>query len=373
MRHIPPDSGTRTCTVAYVIDNLDFGGAQRQLSLLTAAMPTPYRPVVVSMSDSIDPFGLVIEASGTDVIAVTARGHVNPTRLSLIAEAIRICHADIVHGFLDAANAYAFLAGRMLGKPVVLSLRNERLRMGGVRGAALQWMLRRADGVVVNSRAGEKFLTTRVRVDARRVTLVPNCIADAALSPPRVQAADGAPVVGSIGRFTAQKRLHLLLDAFAIVRKRLPRTRLIIMGNGPEEGALRRRAERLDVGDAIEWRPPNLDIGPVLGRLHCFTIPSAYEGLPNTALEAIGAGVPVVATRAGDLTDIVIDGRTGTLLDDDRPEAIAGAITDWLTDTGRLERARTEGPALVREKYRVSSSLERLLPVYDRLHRPAGA
>ena len=104
-------------TVAYVIGSLSFGGAERQLRLLVPALPERFKPVVISLSEAIHPFGSELRSLGVEVIALKRRHNVEPRRLWQTARIIRARKADIVHGFLDSSNPYAFLAGRSLGKP----------------------------------------------------------------------------------------------------------------------------------------------------------------------------------------------------------------------------------------------------------------
>jgi glycosyltransferase involved in cell wall biosynthesis len=355
-------------TIAYVIDDLSYGGAQKQLSILARSLPSGYRPLVVSMSAHTEPFGTILRSAGVDVVSVTRGSSIEVRRLLSVRAAIRDGGADVVHGFLDAANAYAFLAARLLRRPVVLSLRNERLRLSGMRAVALRAMLRRAERVLVNSVAGRQLLTSDIGVSERKVLYVKNWIEPAHLELPSAGAPQGDTlVIGNVGRFAAQKRLHLLIEAFCLLQEQMPDTRLLLMGDGIERESLVRRAERLGLRESVEFVEPGVDVAATLARMHCFVLPSAFEGLPNSALEALAMGVPVVASRAGDIGDLIVEGKTGTLIDDDSPRGIAAAIERVLCDRLLIESARTEGPRLIAAGYSIDAALRQLLPVYDDL------
>jgi glycosyltransferase involved in cell wall biosynthesis len=353
--------------IAYVIDDLTYGGAQKQLSLLVRALPDRYIPVVIATSRNLEPFADAIRAEGIQVISLSRRTNNDVARLWGLGRALKDTGADLVHGFLDAANVYAYLSARVLRRPVMLSLRNDRLRLTGARAKVLSWMLRRADRVLVNSRAGRHLLTERIRVDPGRVAYITNWTEDHSGEARPLPSANGDTVIGSIGRFTAQKRLNLLIDAFAEVRRKNPRSRLVLMGSGSEKGSLLRRVEQLGLGDWVDFVEPRLEVAGVLRKLHCFILPSVYEGLPNAAIEALAEGVPVVATPSGDVGDLIVEGRTGALVEGDRPDALADAILRVLADDELLENARTCGPDLVGRNFSMSAALDKLLPVYDAL------
>ncbi len=359
---------TRQITVAYLIDSLSFGGAEKQLALLVRALPKPFSPVVISLTEQLDPFGHALESEGFDVFAVKRRSHVDLVRFLEVTRILNRVGADIVHGFLDASNAYAFLAARLLRKPVMLSLQSTKLRLSGPKAAALSWMLRHADRVWVNSKAGRESLRTDVHVPEGRILHIPNWVDPGSISGAReLPPPDEPKTIGFVGRFAEPKRLHLLVEAFRTVHDKVPASRLVLMGGGPEYAMLRRQCAELGIESNVEFIEPGLDVEGTLRRLHCFVLPSAFEGLPNSAVEALALGVPVLATPVGDVPDLVVEGKTGELLTSDDPSAIAEVIIRWVSDPFLLENARIEGPRLVAAKFSLASAIEALLPAYETL------
>ncbi len=356
-----------SCKIAYVIDDLAYGGAQRQLSLLVRALPDGYVPIVVSMSSNLHPFADAMREDGVRVVSLPRRTSNDVGRLWALRRTLKESGADLVHGFLDAANVYAYLSARTLRRPVMLSLRGDRLALSGVRAGVLAWTLRRADRVLVNSRAGRRLLLETINVNPSRVEYIPNWSRRDNGEPRPLPPESGDKVIGSIGRFVPLKRLHLLIEAFGEAHRRVPAARLVLMGSGPEKDSLLRRVEQLELGRWVEFLEPRLDVVGVLRRFYCFVLASGFEGLPNAVMEALAEGVPVIATPSGDVSDLIIDGKTGTLVNGDQPGALADAIVRVLSDTELLRNARTCGPELVRRKFSMSAALDRLLPVYDSL------
>jgi len=357
--------------ITYVIDDLGHGGAQKQLALLAAVLPPRAIPRVYALSSVVEPHGRALYAHGVPVTTIARRSHADVARLFPLARALATDKVDVVHGFLDAANVYAYLAARRLGKPTVLSLRNERLTLTGMRGRVLRWMLRHADAVTVNSGAGRAFLIDRLGVGAGRVHSVPN------IAPlPRAATPPGdasAPVVGCVGRLVDQKRFDAVLRAFPLVRARVPGVRLEIVGDGPNLDALRALSRSLGIDDAVVFAGAVDDAASRIARLSCLVLPSAFEGLPNTALEAMGFGVPVVASPVGDVGTIVIDGVTGVVVRDTAPEPLALGIVRALSDAALRTRAREESPRLLRERFSAAAALAVLVPLYQRLSKRTGA
>ena len=361
---------SRTPTVGFVIDNLGHGGAQKQLVLLATALAPRIAARVYVLSSIDQPHGRTLRARGIPVKTFARRSGLEIARLRDLKRAMKADHVDVVHGFLDAANVYAYMAGRRLGRPTILSLRSERLRLGGVRGVALRWMLRRADAVTANSEAGRAFLVDRLQVAASRVHRIPNIVATAESTP-----TSDAPrsLVGCVGRAVALKRFDAVLRAFPLVRASVPAARLEIVGDGPELGALRALARELRVDEAVEFTGALDDATPRMRHFSCLVVASEFEGLPNAALEAMSLGVPVVAPPVGDLPSLVTDGVTGVVVRDVSPAALSTGVVRALTDAALRARAHDEAPKRIRERYSVEMALAAMLPLYERLSKRTGA
>lgn len=355
-------------TIAFVIDGLSFGGAEKQVAILARSLPKAYRPIVISLSNRLDPYGDDLMARGIDVIALPRRSHNDLKRLWGLKRILKDSNARIVHGWLDAANAYAYTAGRMLGRPVILSLRNELLCMSGGKASVLAWMLRHCDGVLVNSRAGEVFMDTKIRVERDKIIHIGNWVdPDKIVTARTISNPSERPTIGFVGRFAKQKRLHLLVAAFAGVLKRIPRARLILMGDGDERDALADQSTELGIEEHVEFVAQGTNVEETMRRFHVLALTSAFEGMPNVAIEALALGIPVISTRVGGVDQLILEGKTGLFFSNDTPETISETLVRALSDHGLLETAMTSGPKLVESKCSIESALTHLLPVYDRL------
>ena len=352
----------RTPSVAFIIDDLGHGGAQKQLVMLASAL-RPHADVRVYVLSSIEnPHGPALKGRGIPVTVLQRRSGFDVARLHALTRALAADGVDIVHGFLDASNVYAYVAARRLRKPAVLSLQSDRLRLMGVRGRVLGWMHRRTEAVVVNSMAGSDYLIERVGVARARVHVVRNIAEVHELAAPA-----NPPIVGCVGRLVAIKRFDLAVSALPLVRTAVPGARLELVGDGPLVHDLHALSERLHLGDAVNFTGAVDDATAHIARMSCLVLPSTFEGLPNAVLEALACGVPVVACAVGDVASVVVDGSTGVVVPDATPESIAAGIVRALTDSALRTRARDDGPRAIRERFSPDEPVAVLRSLYQSL------
>jgi len=167
-----------------------------------------------------------------------------------------------------------------------------------------------------------------------------------AAPPPR----DAAPRLVHLGRLRRYKGTHLVLAAFARIRRELPAASLDIVGGGPERPALERLARRLGLGDAVRFHGhlPLPAMVELLHRCHLFLNGSPKEGWGLTVIEAAACGLPCVAADSPGLRDSVEDGETGLLVPYGDPAAMAAAALALLADPARREAMGARAAARAR-------------------------
>jgi glycosyltransferase involved in cell wall biosynthesis len=251
-------------------------------------------------------------------------------------------HADLALGVdLDG-----FLWARQRGVPFVASLkgiiadelRNERGWVRVLLRVQARWErlnTRRADLVMVPSHYSAAVARALYGVPPARLAVVPEPIDlvgwDARFADAPRRAGRG-PVVLAVARLYPRKRIGDLLRAAALLRDRVPRLQVRVVGRGPEWDAARRLHAELGLGDAVAL------LGDVSRRqlaeeytsADCFCLPSVQEGFGVALLEAMAAGLPVVACRAAAIPEVVLDGQTGVLVEARSPRALADALEGLL-------------------------------------------
>lgn len=247
-------------------------------------------------------------------------------------------------------------------------------------------LARRIAGYVAVSEGVADRIEVDLGIDRRRIHVVPNGIdvewfatdRDAGPGEARPDGArpggtrgggpgrsvvGGRAVVATIAQLRPQKRLDLLVEAAVD----LPEVSFIVAGDGPERAALEARAERRGVADRVRFVGFREDVRPILDAADIVVLPSDAEGLPLSLLEAMAAGVAVVATDVPGTREIVSDGVTGLLVPSGDARALASAIARLVADDGLRATLGAAGREAVRGSHDVGTMVERLAAVLEAL------
>ena len=217
---------------------------------------------------------------------------------------------------------------------------NPRYHDTGLRKFVLKRVYRRADCFVVNSRGVLADLAACYPFARRKSQVMMNPtdfarIDALAQQPPVQQAAPDVPVVIAVGRLFPQKRLDLLIDAFARVLRGL-RAELWICGEGPERHKIERKVAHLTLGPNVRILGHCPNPFALMHQAAVYALSSDYEGLPNALIEAQGLGLPAVATRCPHgPEEIIDDGKTGLLVPVGNPRELAEALVKLLSNEPR--------------------------------------
>jgi glycosyltransferase involved in cell wall biosynthesis len=297
-----------------------------------------------------------------------------------IARALAEWKPELVHlNNLNLPNLPVMEAVRRAGLPFVTSC--QMIRFFGRREEALA---ARAARVICVSQAVRSHLLTEMRLDPLRVVVVPNGVDPAAFAGGpdhawrrEVGLPDDAPVACLLGRLTAWKGHHVAIAAWRVVRQKTPGALLAIVGDGEPAYAAQCRAlaGRLGLGDAVRFIGHRDDVSRVLHacdllvHASCYDHPSqgTVEAFGLVVIEAMAAGLPVVATAAGGVTEVVERDVTGKLVRPGDPDALAEAIAFYLNDHDAALEAGLTGRRRVREWFTLERSVEQLYDVYEQV------
>jgi len=218
--------------------------------------------------------------------------------------------------------------------------------------------LRRAKVLISPSRAHAREIALELRRDERSIRIIPNTTN--LIEPTAKSDANDPPTVLFAGRLEPVKGIPMLLEAAALVVKQLPSTRFVLAGSShpalPQENLdtlIRKFQLEKNVAQVGGLKKSELDRW--YARASLCVVPSHYESFGLVALEAMAAGLPVVATRVGGLPEVIEDGTTGLLVAAGDANGLSAAITRLLTDPAK---AATMGMA-ARERVRLEFTLER--------------
>jgi glycosyltransferase involved in cell wall biosynthesis len=203
--------------------------------------------------------------------------------------------------------------------------------------------------------------------DSERLVVVPNGVAGSS-SHDRPVADSGERcatiVVGTVARLAEQKGVDILLAAMAHVHRERDDVRLVIAGDGPQRGRLEQLARQLGSDDRTRFLGAVASPWEVLSTLDLFVLPSRWEGLPYTLLEAMAAGLPCVATAVDGVADVIGDRRLGTIVPIGDHERMAREILAFIEDAPARRSTGEHARDHVRSAFSVRTMVERTVDVY---------
>ena len=168
-----------------------------------------------------------------------------------------------------------------------------------------------------------------------------------------------------VSNFRPVKRAEAVIDIFDRIRQRVPRSRLLLVGDGPDLDAACRRARQLGLADAVEQLGEQEEVVPLLSVADLFLLPSEQESFGLAALEAMACQVPVVASRVGGLPEVIDDGVTGFLHPPDALDAMAASAIEMLTDPARHQAVTEAALAAVLRRFCANA----IVPLYEAFYR----
>ena len=377
----PSASRGRPLHVAFCIDNLNGSGGTELNAVRTAEALDPAEVRVTLVSGQADgPMRARYERAGIRVVPCSPGGSlVKPAAFAAmrrLAGFFRAEGVDVVHCHDKYSNVFAGLAGRLAGGPRVIT--SKRWWTSPLRHEVLNGIAYRAsDRVLVNSAAIIASLRGVEAVRRDRVVVIPNFVDDVALAPltddearalrARLGVPADAPLVGCVANLHVEKDHATLVRAFAALAARHPAWHLVLVGEGSQREPLAALAASLGIGGRVHL-PGSI---PPDRRPHALfeisTLPSWHEGFPNSVVEALAAGRPVVATRVGGIPELVDGADAGRLVPVGAVEAMTAALEELVRDPARRAAMGARGQALIRARYLRSAVLPQLVALYRAL------
>jgi glycosyltransferase involved in cell wall biosynthesis len=292
----------------------------------------------------------------------------NPRLAANAVLAVRGARADLLHTHLVHADVYGALAATLTRTPLVSSRHNDDRYLLGPFRYVDRLFARRARRLIAISDAVRRFLEGAGHNPRKLVTVrygldeVPDQPSE--LTPAQAGIPEGVPLALAIGRLTRQKDHATLLRAFANTRIAVPQARLAVLGIGPLERETRALAEELRLTDSVLF-PGRLEISDWLARADLFVHTSRWEGFGIVILEAMLAGLPVVATSVSAVPEIVVEGETGLLSAPGDSGALGRHMTTLLQDAEARRVLGRAGEARARSEFSVARMTDETLHVYE--------
>jgi glycosyltransferase involved in cell wall biosynthesis len=366
--------------VAHVLSSLAIGGGERvALELAGGQTSARHRVIVVSLAPEPDgPLGAAFDERGVPVRRVAKRPGLDPTLALRLAALFRREKVRVVHTHNRLPLVYGAAAGRLAGAVVI------HTRHGPGRGNAGQRMLWRGAGRLLHAYvavspelldlakslhacAPAKLRVIENGIDVDRFDMSPQARRSAreALGIPQ-----DAFVIGAVGRLSPEKEFPWLVRTAASMLG--PGVRLLIVGGGAQEAAVRAEVTKHQVEPFVLLPGARNDVPRYIAALDLFVLSSSMEGLPLAVLEAMAAGLPVVATAVGGLPNLIDDGKTGFLVPSGDETMMRDRLRALQADPALARAVGERGRTLARERYSRDQMVRRYLSLYAEMGAKAG-
>jgi glycosyltransferase involved in cell wall biosynthesis len=359
-----------THRIAYLIDSLNRAGTQTALVHLARGLAEKgWEQRVYCLNNRVHPaIQAQLAAAGVEVVVIGKLPLLFGTGFLRLFLDFRSWAPQVVQTLLPVADIVGRTTAYLARVPVVVT----SIRARNIDKPALLRRLDRltmpwADRVVFNAENVIPFSIAEEGVQPGQVVCIPNGVAarPGAAFPDEFRQPEGAILLGTVGRLRPQKGIEVLIQAMPAVLQAVPGVRLLVIGDGPQRPELEALAVGLKVQQAVDFLGERTDVPDLLAGLDLYVHPAYFEGMPNAVMEAMAAGLPVVATDVDGARELITSGETGWLVPPGKPETLAAQITSVLQDRDSARRIGTAAAALMAENY----SIEQMVGAFDQLYR----
>ena len=358
-----------------IIPTLVRGGAEKQLSLLATGLPRGQFDVHVAVLTHTGPLEADLRQAGVPLTMIDKRWKIDPWAYWRLRKLIKALKPDIVHTWLFAANAYGRQAAIAAGtKHIIAGERCVDPWKGPIQLSIDRVLAKRTERIVTNTSGVQEFYVSH-GLPAEKFTIIPNGIGP--FQPTEsVSRADllrelslpaGTRLIGAIGRLWPQKRMKDLIWAADLLKSARDDSHLLIIGDGPQRWRLERYRQQNLVADRVHLLGERNDVPRILPHLDCLWLASEYEGQSNAIMEAMAAGVPVVATDIPGNRDLVVPGQTGYLVPVGDRSAFTRHTHELLNDVALARRLGDAGRERMLAEFSVEQMIERHVQLYRQL------
>jgi glycosyltransferase involved in cell wall biosynthesis len=350
--------------LVFLLEDLEYGGTQRQALELARRLDKSRFQAELWVLRKGDDLAPVARDYGLPVVWMARSGWVGPQSLLTLGKQLWTSPPDLLMLLTVIPNIWGRLWGRLARVPFIV---------GNCRGGAAPWRQHErvlwpaADHILCNSQILKDFLVSRYGLPPARLTVVPNGVDTDFFQPGKNGRSDGKTVLLSVARLVPDKDHDTMLAAFGRVAGSHPGAELWLVGNGPRREILEQQVRDLGLAGRVKFMPVAKDIRHLYRQADVFVLSSVAEALPNVVLEAMAAGLPVVATRVGGLPEAVVPGDTGLLVSPRDVEGLAAALGSLLGDPETRRSLGRRGRQRVVEQFSFGAMVSRHEEVWARL------
>jgi glycosyltransferase involved in cell wall biosynthesis len=364
----------RPVRVLYLSHAFMVGGAEEMVLNLVRHLPTRFAPAVACINQA-GPIGEEIRRTGVpfSVMGLTP-GLSRPFDVLRLRDALQTLAPTIVHTFLLTGSLYGRFAAMMTGVPIVIGTEvNIYEKKQPLHARLERWLMKGTDAVIASAESVKEHYIAQVGAAADKVDVIYNAVDFAQLQTTMTRdefrqsigVPLNVPAAGIIARLTEQKAHRVLFESMA--QPALAALHLVVVGDGELRADLRSRADALGIAGRVHFLGARRDLGNILAAVDIFAMPSYWEGLPLSMVLAMGAGLPVVASRVAGIPEVVKDGVSGLLVDAGDSAQLTRALATLMNDAAVRARLGEAARAFVLPRFGIDGYVASVTALYDRL------
>lgn len=346
--------------VLEIIGNGIVGGMESVVQRLIERLPLE-RFAVTAICPFEGPFADRLRALDIEVVVVPIPDDPPWPSVQSTCALVRSLGIDVIHSHLENAHALAGLVGSLTGTPVLATVHGRQISM-------LDLEVQRAAGTHLNVVCRHSQLhALGVGVSASHLKWIPNGVDTQTFCPGTRAAAglrqdlgieDAAPVIGCVGRFSAEKAPEVFVRAALLLRTLLPEARFVMLGDGPMRESMREMAERFGLGGWLYMPGIRTDMPEVYRQIDLLVCPSHSEAMPLAVMEAMASALPVVGTRVGGVPDLIEPGKNGWLVAPGDFQGIANRVAHVFQTVGEREQMQQAARARAVARLSLDASVD---------------
>lgn len=366
--------------VLHLINNFEIGGTERQAVELLKRLNTDRYDLRLA---AIRVMGSLYQEISTLFPRVTEFPLTSFCNANAVSQYLRLRswmagqQIDILHAHDFYAGMLGVIAAQNTGVQIIVSQRHLQLSDRAVHIWGERFKNRLAHRIIVNSEAIRDRILASSRVSPDKIVLIRNAVTFSEPAPSFDATHDAlcrelgvktnVRIVGIVAKLRPEKGHRFFIDAARRIAHSLDDVHFVLVGDGPLRHKIELQAQQSGLGDRVHLLGDRMDASRLYAGFDVAVLASLHEGFPNAVLEAMAAGVPVVATAVGGVTELIRDGKTGYLVNSGDAEGLARRIAFALQDRTGRARIAERGRRFVMDSFGAQRMVQAVQGLYDEL------
>jgi glycosyltransferase involved in cell wall biosynthesis len=348
--------------IVHIISSLAIGGAELLLYTLVRHLSPPYRHTVIYFHDG--PVRQRLKALGIPTYNIHGLYlRYDPLFFSRLLKIVYELQPDLLCSSLWSANFFSAFVSRITGIPLVSILHTVRAHEGPIRNLLDHLCLSKAQAIIaVSAHVAQSLLESGVKIAPSALITIPNgvdlngIIGTRSITRAEIGLQDTDFIIGSVGRLVPVKNYHLFLQSAALLIRKYPDVKIVIIGSGPEYSKLRQLAHHLAIFEHVQFLRTDQTWG-YYPLFDCFVQPSRFEGLSLALLEALCWQLPVIVTGHNKAHELIIHNYNGLVIEPQSVEQLYLALEKLYVHTQESKTLGHNGFQTVKNSHTLTTML----------------